>query len=130
MGVRHPQSPVEAADLAEAEIVRALQDFSQHKNRKKPPNNHTLGAQSGVNSPPAPCLDLTLINSAISLGNTAVSSPVERAPDMFDLLLEGSSLVSEFSNLIQKNPDLASKCFGEIVDISTLGDQQQSGGTC
>jgi len=40
---------------------------------------------------------------------------------MFYLLLEGSSLVPELSNLIQKDPDLASKCFGEIVDISALG---------
>jgi len=40
---------------------------------------------------------------------------------MIDLLLEGSSLVPELSNLIQKNPDLASKRFGKIVDISALG---------
>ena len=40
---------------------------------------------------------------------------------MIDLLLEGPSLVPELSNLIQKNPDLASKRFGEIVDISALG---------
>lgn len=28
---------------------------------------HTVGCQSGVNSPPAPCLDLRLMSSAISL---------------------------------------------------------------
>ena len=74
-----------------------------------------------MNSPPAPCLDLTAISSAISLGNLIVSSPFERASDTFDVLLEGSSLVPELSDLIQKDPDLAGKCLGEIVDISALG---------
>jgi len=34
-----------------------------------------------------------------------------------NLILEGSSLVPELSNLVQKDPDLAGKSFGEIVDI-------------
>jgi len=34
-----------------------------------------------------------------------------------NLILEGSPLVSELPNLVQKDPDLASESFREIVDI-------------
>jgi len=46
--------------------------------------------------------------------------PSKRSPDVFCLLLECPSLVPELSNLVQKDPDLASKSFGEIIDISAF----------
>ena len=49
-----------------------------------------------------------------------VRSPFERAPDVFGSLLESPSLVPELSDLVQKDPDLASKSFREIVDISAF----------
>ena len=51
-----------------------------------------------------------------------VRSPFERSPDVSGSLLEGPSLVPELSNLVQKDPDLASKSFREIVDISVFDE--------
>jgi len=94
--------------------------LNQTRNLPKSSNRLTLGAQSAVNSPPAPCLDLRAISSAISLKNMVVRSSFEHSPDVFGSLLECPSLVPELSNLVQKDPNLASKSFGEIIDISTF----------
>jgi hypothetical protein len=47
-------------------------------------------------------------------------APVQCCPDMLNSLLEGSPLVPELSDLVQKDPDLTGKSFREIVDISTF----------
>ena len=90
------------------------------KSREKSSIHRTWGAQFGVNSPPAPCLDLTAISSAISLRNVVVRSQFWCGPDVSGSLLKGPSLVPELPNLVQKDPNLASKSFREIIDISAF----------
>lgn len=46
--------------------------------------------------------------------------PTRTLPDVLGSLLEGSPFIPEFSNLVQKDPDLAGKSFREIIDISAL----------
>lgn len=84
----------------------------------KTSNYRTLGVQSAVNSPPAPCLDFILISSAISLENLVVRFRPKSDPHTFGSLLEGSPFVPELPNLVQKDPDFASKGLREIIDIS------------
>ena len=52
----------------------------------------------------------------------------ERSPDVFNSLLKGPPFVSELSNLIQKDPNLAGKSFREFIDISGLNWSKEGGG--
>lgn len=78
-------------------------------------------------SPPAPCLDFTAINSAISLG------AVERAHQTVlfsathvvkrDILLQLPPLVSELSDLGEENADLACEGFAEVIQVPAEADR-------
>ena len=49
-----------------------------------------------------------------------VRSAFECGLDVFGSLLESPSLVPKLSNLVQKDPNFASKSFREIIDISAF----------
>jgi hypothetical protein len=84
----------------------------------------TLGRQSGEYSPPALCLALTAISSAISLGEPEghQRAGVGRGDGKAYVLLQCPALISELSDFLEKDADFARKCFAEVVQVSVRRD--------
>jgi hypothetical protein len=77
----------------------------------------TGGLQSGEYSPPAPCLDLTAISSAISLFALVISC-TRWADKGGCVQLKLPALIPKFSYLCQQDANFARKGFAKIVEVS------------
>jgi len=84
-----------------------------------------LGRQSGEYSPPALCLALTAINSAISLWGTLEGGG--RGDAGRNVLLQCAALISKLSDLLKEDAYFTRECFAEIVQVFGCSTGRESG---